>query len=71
MAWGTIVNIPLIFIGNCCGPDRWDFGFVPGSFGPYEFTREDAIVASAPAPGLAASLTGALALFALRRRRTD
>jgi hypothetical protein len=78
MVWSSTQNLPLIFIGNCCGGNpqsgQWTFGFAPGSFGPFAFTRENPLVAEAPEPGTGAIFAAALALggFAFaRRRRAD
>ena len=75
MVWSSTQNIPLIFIGNCCGgnpqPNLWVFGFAPGSSGPYAFTREDPV--STPEPGATAPLGAALVFGASmfwRRRNT-
>jgi hypothetical protein len=62
VAWSTTQNIPLIFIGQCCGAnpqtDHWVFGFAPGSSGPFAFTREDPV--STPEPGATAPFGAAL-----------
>jgi PEP-CTERM motif len=68
MVWSATENVPLIFLGNCygCAANEWAYGFAPGSYGPFAFTRETPVPEPASAAILAASLAG---IVAVRRRR--
>jgi len=71
--WSAVVNIPIIFLGNCfnCATNQWVFGFVPGSSGHYQFTRATAL--PAPEPASTVPFVAGLALLggALLRRRAS
>ncbi|WP_119418614.1 PEP-CTERM sorting domain-containing protein [Desertibaculum subflavum] len=67
--WGNPINLAIIFVGNCfgCAANDWAYGFSPGSFGTFEFTREGSSEVVEPAS--MALLGVALLAFAAWRRR--